>query len=281
MAELARHRPEWLNPFFRFLNYFDSPYFFFALIPCIWLGFSYRWGLRMFYWLILNNLINGCAKSLVGWPRPSTLFPEVGLFHPTSPGFPSGGAQTCMFVGTLLIYYGRHWAVWPLKVRPAWPLGISYIALISFSRLYLGVHYPIDILGGWALGMSLAILFIKTKEPLEKWLINQGSRVCLFLNFIITSAIMLLFPHPSHSTMMGAAMGVGVGTYFSLKHHLFLPSPKDLNEGIGRSFIGLVCIALILGLLPHSNTFPMTFITGLFMSLGASPICRWFLQKKL
>src|SRR3990167_628111 len=91
MTDLACNRIEFLDPFFRFLNYFDTPYFFFILIPVIWLGVSYKWGLRIFYWATLNNLIIMAVKNAIGWSRPSTDLPEIGLFHPPSFGFPSGG----------------------------------------------------------------------------------------------------------------------------------------------------------------------------------------------
>src|SRR5271163_2718599 len=99
MIDLARSRIEFLDPFFRFLNYFDSPYFFFVLIPVIWIGFSYQWGLRIFYWATINNLINSFVKNAFAWPRPSTDLPELGLFTPSSHGFPSGGAQMSMLLG--------------------------------------------------------------------------------------------------------------------------------------------------------------------------------------
>lgn len=273
MVDLTCNRIEWLDPFFRFLNYFDSVYFFFILIPVIWLGFSYQWGLRIFYWFTLNNLIITFAKHSIGWPRPSTDLPEIGMFHPTSHGFPSGGAQVCMFLGGLLIYYWR--------TRAAWIIGSIYILLISFSRLYLGVHYPVDILGGWIFAWILLALFIVTKEPLEKWLIKIGLRACLLLSLAIPAAILILVPKPSILYVMGSMMGIGLGTYFSLQYHLFLPAPKTLNEGVGRSFIGIAILFLIVLLWPGHQSFAQSFTAGLFMSLATSPICKWFMTRKI
>jgi membrane-associated phospholipid phosphatase len=273
MKSLASHRIEWLDPFFRFLQFFDSPYFFFILIPIVWLGYSYQWGLRLFYWFTLNNLVNSFAKHAVGWPRPSTDLPELGLFHPICPGFPSGGAQSCLFLGGILIYYWR--------TRAAWVIGSIYILLISFSRLYLGVHYPIDILGGWTIAAIILSLFIYTKDPLEKWLAKKGHFFCLILSLLIPAAVMFLMPRKGVYYIIGSTMGVGIGTYFSLKYHLFLPRPKKISEGMGRSIIGIATLFLIVLLWPSKQSFAQSFTAGLFMSLAASPICKWFMDKKI
>jgi len=273
MKDLVLHRIEFLDPLFRFLNYFDSDYFFFVLIPVLWLGFSYRWGLRIFYWLTLNNLVNSFAKTILAWPRPSQDIPELGMFHPESYGFPSGGAQTCLFLGGILIYYWR--------TRAAWVIGISYILLISFSRLYLGVHYPTDLLGGWAVALVLLSLFILCKDPVEKFLAKIGPLPSLLLSLAIPLAILLIADKPNITYIMGSAMGIGLGTYFSLKYHLFLTPSKNLNEALARSFLGIAILFTLVWIWP--TEWPLiskSLALGLFMSLATSPICRWFLSSK-
>jgi membrane-associated phospholipid phosphatase len=273
MVDLARNRIEFLDPFFYFLSYFDTPYFFFILIPIIWLGFSYRWGLRIFYWFVFNNLVLNFAKNSIGWPRPSTDLPEIGFFHPTSYGFPSGGAEVAMFLGGMLIFYWR--------TRAAWIIGIIYILLLSFTRLYIGVHYPIDILGGWVIAWLMLALFIYCKDPIEQWLTEKGPRFSLLLSLAVPLALIIAFPIPSVKYPMGSALGVGFGTYFSLKHHLFLKRPANLNEGIGRSFIGIAILFLIIFLIPGDQSFLQSLIAGAFMSLAGSPICKCFIEKRL
>lgn len=267
MISLIRNRIEFLDPVFRILHYFDSPYFFFILIPIVWLGYSYRWGLRLLYWMTFSNILNTFLKLTIGWPRPSSDLPELAFFHPKSPGFPSGAAQTSLFLGGLLIYYWR--------TPAAWIIGSIYVLLLSFSRLYLGVHYPLDILGGWMVGAFLFFLFIKINEPIEKWLAKKGLLYCLFLSLLVPAAVMLFIPNKGIFYTMGAAMGVGIGTYFSLKNHLFLPPPKTFSDGATRSAIGIAVLFTVFLLWPWEASFFQSFAIGIFVSLAASPICRW------
>lgn len=273
MTDLAMSRLSFLDPFFRFLNFFDTPYFFFLLIPVVWLGFSYKWGIRLYYWVTFSNLINASAKDFVGWPRPNTDLPEIGLLHPTSFGFPSGGAQTSLLLAGLLIYSSR--------TKGAWIIGTTYFLLISFSRLYLGVHYPIDILGGWLIGALLLALFIATKKPLESWIERKSPLFLCYLGVAIPTLIAIFFANSWVIYTMGAAIGIALGNYFSFKYHLFLPPPKSVSEGIGRSFIGVALLFLIMFLWPGDKSVEQAFTAGLFMSLAASPVCRLFIQRPL
>jgi membrane-associated phospholipid phosphatase len=265
MIDLARSRVEFLDPLFRFLNYFDTAYFYYALIPLIWIGFSYKWGIRVYYWFCLNGFVNVALKNAFAWPRPNVEMPELGLFHPTSFGFPSGGAQMAMFLGGLLIYYARTPLV---KV-----IGVFYIVLISFSRLYIGVHYPLDVLGGWIAGVCLLSLFIFLNHIIEKWLIKQDPKHILLLSLAIPLVIWILFPITEPTA--GSLVGVGLGIYFSFKHSLYLKNPKNLIEGFGRAFIGIALLVLIELLIPGKDAFYKAFLLGLFISLIASPLCKW------
>lgn len=271
MMDLASKRPEVLDPFFRFLHYFDTPYFFFLLIPIIWLGHSYQWGMRVFYWGSLNSLLISLFKNAIQWPRPSTDLPSIGLYHPSSFGFPSGGAQTCMFLGILLIYYWR--------TKAAWIVGILYIGLISFSRLYLAVHYPIDVLGGWAIAAILAALCIWFTPKIEALLKKKGLRFSLVVGVAIPLALLIVTPNRGIDFVMSSVIGISIGSYLSLKYHLFLPKPKNLIEGVGRSFIAIAVVLTVILLIPHQQTILGGLSLSLFFSLAASPICRWLSSK--
>jgi membrane-associated phospholipid phosphatase len=77
---------------------------------------------------------------------------------PVSPGldaFPSGhatGSATLAAAAVLIFWDDRRWR-WPVTI-----LAIAYAAAVGLSRLYLGVHYPADVVAGWSLGTAWVLI---------------------------------------------------------------------------------------------------------------------------
>jgi undecaprenyl-diphosphatase len=100
--------------------------------------------------------VNESVKGLVRRPRPEEgVRPPIPVPHSFS--FPSGHAQNAMAVyGTaaLLAARGmrRQWAVLLIAA------GMAMALLVGTSRLYLGVHYLTDVVGGWIAGLAFALL---------------------------------------------------------------------------------------------------------------------------
>ena len=91
-------------------------------------------------------------KPLFDRIRPCNQFPQVEiLLHQMhSPSFPSGHTMVAFASATVIYHYSR-------------PLGIVtylFASLMAFSRMYLFVHYPTDILGGLVLGILTARIVI-------------------------------------------------------------------------------------------------------------------------
>jgi undecaprenyl-diphosphatase len=92
-------------------------------------------------------LLNVLVKAFFGRARPQLwLSPAPELDY----GFPSGHSMLTMaFVAALVII------AWPTRGR--WPmlvLGGAFVALIGLTRLYLGVHFPSDVLAGWCASLA-------------------------------------------------------------------------------------------------------------------------------
>ena len=114
-------------------------------------------GIAVLTSLVLSLLItNGVLKNLVKEARPFVTYPEiiplVTHVSASSYAFPSGHASAAFAAAPLFYHY------LPKKFGiPALILAF----LVSFSRLYLGVHYPLDVLAGVVIGLVCAWLAVK------------------------------------------------------------------------------------------------------------------------
>ena len=92
--------------------------------------------------------VAGLVKRAVGEHRPNEPDPLVTIPH--SHSFPSGHTATSFAAATMLT------ALVP-KAAPAWWL---LAAAIAYSRLYVGVHFPLDVVGGAGIGAATALLLL-------------------------------------------------------------------------------------------------------------------------
>ena len=103
--------------------------------------------------LILSTILgDGILKHVVGRIRPSANIPAVNLLivNPLSYSFPSGHTTSSFAVAGVLAKYFKDYAL----------EFFSLASLIAFSRLYLYVHYPTDVLAGIVLGLICSGIII-------------------------------------------------------------------------------------------------------------------------
>ena len=109
--------------------------------------------------------LNDLLKSMFARPRPS-IVPH--LRDVWSLSFPSGHALTSAVVyltlGVLLMRVAER----PLVKWYCITLAMSATALVGASRVFLGVHYPTDVLGGWLIGLCWALVFWLIERSLER-----------------------------------------------------------------------------------------------------------------
>lgn len=143
-------RGPWLDAFFTTLTngrLFVGPLLALALL-ILWRGGAAGrwWVLAMAVAILLTDqLSSAVVKPLVGRTRPCFAVAEVEALvrQARSASFPSSHAANSFGVATLL------WLGFP---RWRWA-ALALASLISFSRIYVGVHYPSDVLAGAALGV--------------------------------------------------------------------------------------------------------------------------------
>jgi undecaprenyl-diphosphatase len=105
-------------------------------------------------------LLQEGLKRLLERPRPQ-LWPRLETWPPVagseSFAFPSGHALASATFYPLLAYVLTRRRSAPVR-RAALATGVLVALWIGFGRLYLGVHWPTDVLAGWALGAGQAVL---------------------------------------------------------------------------------------------------------------------------
>lgn len=150
------------DEFFGLLDLLDSPMCFFMMISIIWLIGGSKIGVRLFYLLLFNSLINcGLEKVFLFISRPIDLDPNIAFWYLADEyRFPSIAAQSAILLSGLLVKNIN-------KNRWKW-FAFSYIFLVSFSRVYLGFYFPSDILAGWLVALIIWVLYIYSCPLIEK-----------------------------------------------------------------------------------------------------------------
>lgn len=147
-------RNEFLTPVVTFITHLGDGGFIWILLTVLCLVFARtrKTGVLLTFSLLLNFLVNNLVlKNLVARTRP---YEAVEGLHriieaQSDFSFPSGHTG-CSFAAAMVLF-----AVCPRKVGvPAMVLAV----LISLSRLYVGVHFPTDVLGGAVIGTVAALV---------------------------------------------------------------------------------------------------------------------------
>jgi undecaprenyl-diphosphatase len=142
-----------LNSLFKGITFLGNEEFYLLFIPLIFWCLDRRLGSRLVYLLMIASFVNYGLKSLFAEPRPFLIAPGINLIEADGYGFPSGHAQLAVVIwGVLAFELGRKWS------RIA---AIALMFMIGVSRVFLGVHFPTDVLAGWAVGAAFLILAVK------------------------------------------------------------------------------------------------------------------------
>ena len=149
-------RKEWMNGFWRAITFLGDGGWFWILLAVVLLIMkkTRKAGAAAAIALVIGALItNVCLKNMVARVRPydtySALIPIVT--KPIDWSFPSG--HTCASFASAFVYF----RLLPKKYGiPALVLA----CMIAFSRLYLGVHYPTDVLAGFLIGLLASVLSV-------------------------------------------------------------------------------------------------------------------------
>ena len=203
----------WLQQFspaldlpFKALTFMGDEAFYLLLMPLVYWSIDRRTGAGLFILLLFSAYLNAVAKVIADQPRPFDYDPRVRpLVHSGGGGLPSGHTQNAVIIwGYLAARSGK---------TVGWLMAGFLMIGIPLSRIYLGVHFPTDLFGGYLLGAPILILFLWLAPRLEEWLVQKGFAWQLLISLVLP--IIFIFLNPAGNryvlSMIGVLMGVSIG----------------------------------------------------------------------
>lgn len=143
-----------LDVVFSVLIILGTVYVWLVLVPALWWKGKRNEAADLFFLILLVLVVTMVLKFLFASPRPEDIrelpIPVPGYFGLDVYSFPSNHASRAFACAVFLSFRFRKWTV-PLFV---------YAFLIGLAKIYVGAHYPGDIIAGAVVGLVFAFMFI-------------------------------------------------------------------------------------------------------------------------
>jgi len=175
----------WLEAPMKFFSFLNSENFILIFMPLLYWSVDAALGLRVWFIFLAGAGLSQYFKIPIHGPRPYWVSTDVRAFaSETSFGIPSGHSEIATGLwGMIAAYYRKTWI---------WVAAVLLIFFIGISRLYLGVHFPHDVLVGWALGFLTLWAFVKFWEPVEARVKKMSFLSQIGLAFAVSLLMVLL-----------------------------------------------------------------------------------------
>ncbi len=262
----------WLDTAMLAITSAGSHLFYMLALPVLYWCWDKKKALYTGALFLIGISVNDFIKTLFNNPRPdpAKLLPGIAelaaRYRPKGPGFPSGHTQ-----GAVLLWGSIALLARPRAVRA---LCAAMIVLIPYSRLYLGVHYLGDVIGGFFFGAVCFAVIYPAAKLTERHYRAANSAVLILLLMLVPIAVSCLVPGHQINTTMGTISGFMIGALLAEERVRFNPrngpAATAIKIGIGLA----VVFALRLGLkqvlpdIPAAGFFRYWCI-GFWCSFGA------------
>jgi membrane-associated phospholipid phosphatase len=247
-------------------SFIGTEAFFLVFVPLFYWCFSKRDGVRLTLVFLLSAYVNSLGKEAFKMPRPEN--GRVRVLYPSSGGgysFPSGHAQNAV------VFWG--WLARTLRWKPYTIAFALLVLAISLSRIYLGLHFPADVVGGWIAGTVILGALAVVDHRISKRPVGWEGRVLPWAGVALP---LLLFPwrtSPVQAQIFGGMLGFCLGYLLESRWLHFSPLAPwrhQLAKALGGWIVG-AALALVLRVsLPVGDQylFLQWALLGLWVSLG-------------
>jgi len=232
----------WLTVIMRAITSTGSAAACLILISFIYWCVDEKKGLRLAVVLLISAWINLALKYLLDQPRPffEAYDPSVGRTAVIMGGFPSAHAQNSLVIWIII----ASWKIVPRLSRAA-HFGIAALLclLIGFSRIYLGAHFPTDVLGGWLLGGIILAVYFLAGSRIEALL--KSPRAGLIAAAVLAFAMNMYRPSEYMLMPGGMILGLGIGCFLCRRYVNF---NAVLNDRTGTAKLITLFVRYALGI---------------------------------
>jgi membrane-associated phospholipid phosphatase len=232
----------WFDIFMIIITKMGDEIFYTLFLPVLYWCYHKRNTIVIGVVFLISVTVNDMIKEIFQNPRPDPDklidgIRELSLkYKPTDPGFPSGHTQGSVSMWGTIMYLVRN--------RIILAVGILMIILIPYSRMYLGVHYFGDVIGGYVLGILTLVLLIPLALWTEKYYERMREVLIVGALIILPLLIYNILPGNSINNYMGVFSGFLIGAYLGRERIPFFPRNSILPTLL-KLIIGFAGLFLI------------------------------------
>ncbi len=205
----------WLTPLTRTITFLGDEQFSLILVPLVFWCLNKSLGADLAVLLVASGFVNGVLKAVAKYPRPFWSDAKLALGDATGFSLPSGHAQNATTLGGYLAGWIAAGDPRVGQARPsaaAWRTAavvalVVLILLVALSRVYLGVHFPGDVIWGGAIGLALVTLYGQARPAAVRWLKSRSLSTHILL--AVTAGLL-----PLALNVIGLALPIGNGLSF-------------------------------------------------------------------
>ncbi len=256
----------WQSPFldwlFTSISSMGIKEFYLLAIPFIYWCVNKSFGARLCFLFIFGILLNTWLKHFYSLPRPDpsrvrVLFPKSG----TGPSYPSGHAQGSF----------AFWGYCAVQARKPWfsLFCVIFVTLMCVSRLYLGLHFPIDLVGGLLSGIGSLLFFFVLLSLYEKIKKHVPWPAWLVVIVLALFTFILLLPEKRFASLFGIYLGFFSGVVLE-KHFVEFSAKGNFEQQVKKIVLGLGVGAILISL--HAPLFLTYGLASVWVGFGA-PWC--------
>jgi len=228
-------RSPFFDLFFKTVSFTGAMIFYMIFLPFIYWCYDKKFGSRIFIVVLISGWFNSILKDFINHPRPYNIDESVKIGKTGGHGIPSGHAQHSLVVwGSLSIW---------LKSRRFFYFS-AVVLLIAFSRVYLGVHFPTDIIGGWIAGALILAVFWLSIDRVVLFLSGINPVILAALSIIIPALFSMILASKSSVMSAGALSGFCVGIIIE-KRYINFGSATGFKSYLIRYLSGAFFLILL------------------------------------